>query len=135
MTKPYSIGLDIGKYLKFKPWGATKLANGAGAALAAIGLLIELHDSYEQKQKEIEFQNGIAEMVTNFEKQREEIINLINGENFVTIFFPVYIDLKNKLQGINQDIISMNETQNSFNHWVEMGEVIDVEFEDIKQLE
>ena len=135
VTGAKTIGLDIGKYLKFKPWGATKLANGAGAALAAIGLLIELHDSYEQKQKEIEFQNGIAEMVTNFEKQREEIINLINGENFVTIFFPVYIDLKNKLQGINQDIISMNETQNSFNHWVEMGEVIDVEFEDIKQLE
>jgi len=36
-----TIGLDIGKYLKFKPWGATKLANGAGAALAVIGLAIE----------------------------------------------------------------------------------------------
>ena len=29
----------------------------------------------------------------------------------------------------------MNETQQSFNKWVEMGGIIDVEFEDIKQLE
>jgi len=132
VTGAKTIGLDIGKYLKFKPWGATKFANGAGAALAVIGLAIELWDSYEQNKKEMEFHKAIAQMVTDFEKQREEIINLINGENFISNFFPVYLDLQNKLQGINQDIMSMNETQQAFSKWVEMGEIIDVEFEDIK---
>lgn len=127
-----TIGLDIGKYLKFKPWGATKLANGAGAALAVIGLAMEGWDSYEQKQKEIEFQKAISDMVTNFEKQRTEILNLINGEDFISNFFPVYVDLQNKLQDINQDILSMHETQKSFSKWVEMGEIIDVEFEEVK---
>lgn len=126
-----TIGLDIGKYLKFKPWGATKLANGAGAALAIIGLAMEAWDSYEQKQKEIEFQKAISEMVENFEKQRSEILNLINGEDFISNFFPIYLDLQNKLQHINNDIISMEENQQSFSKWVEMGEIIDVEFEDI----
>ncbi len=126
-----TIGLDIGKYLKFKPWGATKLANGAGAALAIIGLAMEVWDSYEQKQKEIEFQKAISEMVENFEKQRSEILNLINGEDFISNFFPIYLDLQNKLQHINNDIISMEENQQSFSKWVEMGEIIDVEFEDI----
>lgn len=130
-----TIGLDIGKYLKFKPWGATKLANGAGAALAVIGLAIEAWDSYEQKQKEIEFQNAITEMVDNFEKQRSEILHLINGEGFISNFFPNYLDLENTLQQINNDIESMNETQQLFSKWVEMGEIIDVEFEDIKQVE
>ena len=135
VTGAKTIGLDIGKYLKFKPWGATKLANGAGAALAAIGLAMELWDSYEQKQKEIEFQKAISDMVINFEKQRKEILDLINGEDFISKFFPTYIELRNKSQNINLDILSMNETQQSFNKWVEMGEIIDVEFEDIKQLE
>ena len=74
-------------------------------------------------------------MVANFEKQRKEILDLINGEDFISKFFPTYIELRNKSQNINLDILSMNETQQSFNKWVEMGEIIDVEFEDIKQLE
>ena len=144
-----TIGLDIGKYLKFKPWGATKFANGAGATLAALGLAMELWDSYDQAQKEKEFHELIHGkhqdkenrnkddfgMVENFEKQRKEILDLINGEDFIANFFPVYLNLQNKLQGINQDIKSMNETQHSFNKWVEMGEIIDVEFGDLKQLE
>jgi len=134
VTGAKTIGLDIGKYLKFKPWGATKLANGAGAALAVVGLAIEAWDSYEQQKKEKEFKEAIDKMVDNFEKQRKEIINMINGEDFVTNFFPVYGDLRNKLQDINQDIIVMKETQDSFQEWVEMGEVIDVEFENVKKI-
>lgn len=135
VTGAKTIGLDIGKYLKFKPWGATKLANGAGAALAAIGLVMELWDSYEQKQKEIEFQKSIIDMVNNFEKQRNELIDLINSENFISNFFPTYLDLQNKLLSINNDIELMQETRLSFSKWVEYGEIIDVEFEDIKQIE
>lgn len=129
-----TIGLDIGQYLKFKPWGATKFANGVGAGLAVLGLLLEAWDSYEQKKKEIEFQKAILDMVSNLEKQRKEILDLINGENFILIFFPTYLDLRNKLQNINQDILSMQETRQQFSKWLEMGEIIDVEFEDVKRI-
>lgn len=135
VTGAKTIGLDIGKYLKFKPWGATKLANGANAALAVIGLAIEIWDSYEQQQKENEFQNAIYEMVVNFETQRSEILNLINGEDFISNFFSIYLDLQNKLQNINNDIVSMQQTKQSFSEWVEMGAIIDVEFEDAKEIE
>jgi GTPase SAR1 family protein len=128
------IGLDIGKYLKFKPWGATKLAKGASALLAVFGLIIEFRDSYEQNQKEAEFKKAVSEMVENFEKQRSEILDLINSENFVANFFPMYVELQTQLKQINNDITSMQETRQSFSDWVEMGEVIDVEFEEIKQL-
>lgn len=130
-----TIGLDIGKYLKFKPWGATKLANGANAALAAMGLAIELWDSYEQQEKEKEFKKTIAKMVNHFEEQRKEIVNLINGEDFISNFFSKYKDLQHQLEQINKDISSMHEHQQQFNSWVEMGEVIDVEFKEIKKIE
>jgi GTP-binding protein EngB required for normal cell division len=134
ITGTKTLGLDIGKYLKFKPWGATKLANGANAALAFIGLAIELWDSYEQRQKEIEFQRAVEKMVIDFEKQRSEILILINGENFISDFFPTYIKLQSESQQINKDIASMEETRQQFSKWLEMGEIIDVEFEDIKKI-
>lgn len=133
VTGAKTLGLDIGKYLKFKPWGATKFANGANVAFATIGIAIELWDSYKQKQKEIEFKKAICDMVTKFKGQKKDLITLINGEDFTTKFFPVYLDLQNKFKDINQDVASMKETQQSFKKWVEMGEIIDVEFEDIKR--
>jgi len=126
------VGLDISKYLKFKPWGATKLANGANAVLAIIGLGFELWDSYEQAKKESEFKKAITEMTKNFEEQRKEMIGLINGDDFNEKFFPSYVNLQNKLQTIQDDIAKMHEQQKLFENWVEMGEIIDVEFSEIK---
>lgn len=134
LTGIKAIGLDIGKYLKFKPWGATKLANGANTAFAFLGLAIELWDSYDKTQKEIEFQKAINELVINFEKQRSEIISFINGEDFILNFFPTYIKLENEANQINQDIVCMQEIKQQFSDWVKMGEIIDVEFEDVKRI-
>jgi len=39
------VGMDIGKLLKFKPWGAVKFAKGLGATLAVLGLALEVWDS------------------------------------------------------------------------------------------
>ncbi|MDD4855549.1 MAG: 50S ribosome-binding GTPase [Sulfuricurvum sp.] len=149
VTGAKTLGLDLSKYLKFKPWGATKLANGVSGAIAFIGLALEVWDSYDNHQKEKAFQefiNGKNKekggnrtdddfgMIENFEKQRKEILETINGNEFISNFFPTYIDLQNKLQSIQNDIIEMNKQQKAFKEWVEMGEVIDVEFSEIKQL-
>ena len=127
-----TIGLDISKYLKFKPWGATKFANGASAALAFIGLALEAWDSYEQQQKEKEFNEAVSDIVSNFEKQRAEIIELIDSDEFISNFFPSYVKLQENHQKINEDISNMHESQQKFNEWVKMGEVIDIEFSEIK---
>lgn len=133
-----TIGFDISKYLKFKPWGATKFASGAGVALSVISLFIEAWDSYDKYQQEKEFKEliygknrdkenreekdfGIKE---NFEKQKKEIIDLINSENFISRFFPNYINLKNELNEMNKDISKMNETKELFGKWFEKGNEI-----------
>lgn len=129
-----TLGLDLSKYLKFKPWGATELANRAAGFLAVLGLGLELWDSYEKAEQEKKFRNAIADMIKNFEDQKKEISEMINGGEFITNFFPSYVDLQNKLQSIQIDISEMDKQQLLFKNWVEMGEIIDVEFSEIKKL-
>jgi hypothetical protein len=133
-----TIGVDISKYLKFKPWGATKFASGAGVAFSAISLLLEAWETYEKHQKEKEFREliygknkdskdreekdfGIKE---NFEKQRKEIVDLINSEDFISKFFTNYLNLKNELNEMKNDISKKDETKKLFSKWFEKGDEI-----------
>jgi hypothetical protein len=50
-----TIGVDLGGMLKFKSWGAVKLANGLNGALAILGIAFEVWDSYAKFQRERAF--------------------------------------------------------------------------------
>lgn len=134
VTGAKTLGLDLSKYLKFKPWGATKLVNGVSVAIAIVGLGLEFWDSWDKAKKETEFREAIKKMVGNFEEQRKEILEKINGSEFIVNFFPTYINLQNKLQSIQNDIAEMGKQQKMFKEWVDMGEIIDIEFEEVKSI-
>lgn len=125
-------GVDLSNILKFKPWGATKFASGANVLISIIGLGIEIWDSYKKQERENKFKNVICDMVDNFQKQRKEIMDLINSDNFIDIFFPDYIKLALNLEEIEKDIQVMKETQANFKKWLDVGETIDAEFEVIR---
>ena len=132
MSTAKFIGVDLSKILKFKPWGATKFAAGANVLISVIGLGIEIWDSIQKQERESKFRIAISDMVDSFEKQRKEILDLINGDNFVDVFFPDYIKLVSNLKEIEKDIETMKETQANFKKWLDVGETIDAEFEVIK---
>ncbi len=123
-----SVGVDLGKYLKFKPWGATKFAKGANGALAAVGLAFELWDSWEEHKRQTEFQNAIAKMVSNFEKQREELLTLINSVQFKEMFFGNYIELRQQVVEVGQMLNQRREIQQKFQAWKSEAEAIKVDF-------
>lgn len=125
-------GVDLSNILKFKPWGATKFASRANVLISIIGLGIEIWDSYKKQERENKFKNVICDMVDNFQKQRKEIMDLINSDNFIDIFFPDYIKLALNLEEIEKDIQVMKETQANFKKWLDVGETIDAEFEVIR---
>src|SRR5699024_1146667 len=56
---------------KFKPWGAIKVADGLNKGIpfvgAALGIGIELWDSYSDRKKQKEFKKVIQKTVSNFE--------------------------------------------------------------------
>jgi GTP-binding protein EngB required for normal cell division len=122
------IGIDLSKMLKFKPWGATNLAKGLNGALAAAGLAFELWDTWQEAKKNEEFRAAILKMKENFEQQREELISLINSENFVDQFFPSYMDLRINFEDVTQGIAERKTQQAKFHEWRKNGENIDVEF-------
>ncbi|MCS0033252.1 50S ribosome-binding GTPase, partial [Vibrio parahaemolyticus] len=82
------VGLDLASLLKFKPWGAVNLAKGINGALVVVGIALEAWNSYSEHKKQKEFEDSVKSMVENFEKQREELLRLINADNFIDQFFP-----------------------------------------------
>ncbi|MDF4913039.1 50S ribosome-binding GTPase [Vibrio parahaemolyticus] len=123
-----SVGVDLGKYLKFKPWGATKFAKGANGALAAVGLAFELWDSWEEHKRQTEFQNAITKMVSNFEKQREELCTLINSVQFKEMFFGNYIELRQQVVEVEKMLNQSRESQQMFHAWKTEAEAIREDF-------
>ncbi|GAA8377885.1 hypothetical protein Hpkin27_14450 [Helicobacter pylori] len=80
-------GIDLA--LKFKPWGAVKLASNLNKALPLIGLAFEAWDSYNKYQKQQELEKTKREMESHFNNQEQEILALINDETrFKQNMFP-----------------------------------------------
>ncbi len=126
-------GIDLA--LKFKPWGAVKLASNLNKALPLIGLAFEAWDSYNKHQKQQEFEKAKEEMKSNFENQKKEILALINDETrFKQTCFPAIFELERSFQELEESIKKTQEFSEGLEKWIKTGEhfikgedVIDVE--------
>lgn len=125
------IGLDLAKMLKFKPWGATNLANGLNGLFAALGLAIEAWDSWQKAERQEQFGKAITKMVNNFETQRDELLALINDEDFVSRFFSDYVELQADVSEITQQVDKQRAQSARFHNWRTQGESLSVEFREL----
>jgi GTP-binding protein EngB required for normal cell division len=121
-------GKDLGKLLKFKPWGAVKLASRLNLAAATLGVLVEGWEAYQGYSKAEKFASAIKEMVGDFENQRRSLIEMTNSADFSSQFFPEYDVLQSNLQGIAAEVITLQERRKHFKAWCQEGEIIDAEF-------
>lgn len=96
-------GIDLA--LKFKPWGAVKLASNLNKALPLIGLVIEGVDSLIKYKKQQEFEKAKEKMKSDFDGQKQEILDLINDETrFKQTCFLSALELEKSLQEIKEAI-------------------------------
>ncbi len=115
------VGLDLA--FKFKPWGAIKLAGNLNKALPLIGIAFEAWDSWNKYQKEQEFEEAKKEMVSNFDNQKKEILDLINDETrFKQTCFPSALELEKSFQEIEEKIKKTQECDQEFEKWIQTGE-------------
>lgn len=121
------IGLDIGKYLKFKPYGAMNLAKGVTGALAVLGVALELWDSYQQAKREEEFQKGIAQLVRNFEEQRQEMLAALSSSDFIENSCSNFKALQQTVSDIDAKLESCSSLLQKFKAWKESGARIEVQ--------
>ncbi len=130
VTVAQTIGIDIGKMLNFKPWGAVNLSKGINGALAFVGVALEVWDTMEQMKREKAFQDSKVQMVSNFNQQRKELSELVNSPQFLERFFPDYLELQTSFSDLNNKVIEGRQMLHKFNEWKHFGEVIDVEFKE-----
>lgn len=115
------VGIDLA--LKFKPWGAVKLAGNLNKALPLIGLAFEAWDSYNKYQKEQKFEKAKGEMKSNFEEAKEQMIEFINDETkFKQTCFPNALELEKSFQEIEEKIKKTQECDQEFEKWIQTGE-------------
>ncbi len=115
------VGIDLA--LKFKPWGAVKLAGSINKGLPLIGIAFEAWDSYNKYQKEQEFEKAKKEMVSNFDNQKKEILDFINDETkFKQTCFPNALELEKSFQEIEEKIKKTQECDQGLEKWIQTGE-------------
>ncbi|WQW22797.1 50S ribosome-binding GTPase [Helicobacter pylori] len=115
------VGIDLA--LKFKPWGAVNLAGSINKGLPLIGLVIEVWDSWEESQKIEKLEKAKREMESDFNNQKQEILDLINDETrFKQTCFPMALELEKSFQEIEEKIKKMQECGQEFEKWIQTGE-------------
>ncbi|WRB08255.1 50S ribosome-binding GTPase [Helicobacter pylori] len=114
-------GVDLA--LKFKPWGAVRLASNLNKALPLIGLAFEAWDSYNKYQKQQEFEEAKEEMKSNFDGQKQEILALINDETrFKQTCFPMALKLEECIQACEENVKKTQECAQGLEKWIQTGE-------------
>ncbi len=127
------VGIDLA--FKFKPWGAVKLASNLNKALPFIGFAFEAWDSWNRYQKEQELEKAKKEMVSNFDNQKKEILDLINDETrFKQKCFPSALELEKSLQEFKEAIEKMQACDQEFEKWIKAGEDL-IKGEDFTEVE
>lgn len=115
------VGIDLA--LKFKPWGAVRLASNLNKALPLIGIAFEAWDSYNKYQKQQEFEKAKEEMKSNFDEQKQEILDLINDETkFKQTCFPSVFELEKCIQACEESVKKTQECDQEFEKWIQTGE-------------
>ncbi len=124
------VGVDL--VLKFKPWGAVKLAGNLNKALPLIGIAFEAWDSYNKYQQQEKFEKAKEEIKSHFDGQEKEILALINDETkFKQTCFPNALELEKCIQACEESVKKTQECDQEFEKWIQTGEdFIEVEPEE-----
>ncbi|MFP6286603.1 LeoA/HP0731 family dynamin-like GTPase [Helicobacter pylori] len=127
------VGIDLA--LKFKPWGAVNLAGNINKGLPFIGLAFEVWDSWKESQKIEKLEKAKEEMKSNFDGQKQEILDLINDETrFKQTCFPMALKLEECIQACEENVKKTQECAQGLEKWIQTGEdfIKDEDFIDVE---
>ncbi|MGL2616525.1 LeoA/HP0731 family dynamin-like GTPase [Helicobacter pylori] len=115
------VGIDLA--LKFKPWGAVNLAGNLNKGLPLIGIAFEVWDSWKESQKIEKLEKAKREMESDFNNQKQEILDLINDETrFKQTCFPSVFELEKCIQECEENVKKTQECAQGLEKWIQAGE-------------
>lgn len=121
------VGLDFSKYLKFKPWGATKFARGANGFLSILAIGLELHAMYKDSQREKEFIDARESIVDNLRNQQKMLLDKINAPNLREEYFPQISELGENLSILKNNIEKQTKISRDLQEWEDRGKELAVQ--------
>ncbi|EJB62105.1 hypothetical protein HPHPH41_0807 [Helicobacter pylori Hp H-41] len=99
------------------------MAGNLNKALPLIGLAFEAWDSYNKYQKQQEFEKAKEEMKSDFDGQKQEILDLINDETrFKQTCFPSVFELEKCIQACEENVKKTQECAQGLEKWIQTGE-------------
>ena len=119
--------------LKFKPWGAVKLAKGLNGALAVAGIAFEAWDSWKDAERIKEFEKGKQSLIEDLEEQRRELLEKVNSSDFSIQFFPGFAELQQQIAKLSEELGKTEKQRKVFAQWRSNAEAIDAEFKILKE--
>lgn len=119
---------NFAESLKFKPWGAVKLADKLNGAFAFLGLAMEGLDSYQQLKQQEEFEKAREQLKEDLGKQQKEILDLVSSNAFISMFFQSYFDLERAFGALQAEKEQQEERSKRFAEWKAQGDIIEGEF-------
>jgi small GTP-binding protein len=126
------------KGLKFKPWGAIKLAKRIGTAAAALGVAIDgwnLYKKYKDSKKLDEIKKDLKDALNNCFK---EVFSKFDDEaSYYKNFAPSYIEMskaikerENQISDLEANIKSLDKYKEKFQKWYG-SDIEDAIFEEV----
>jgi len=121
------------KNIKFKPWGAVKLAtkitNGIAIFGCVLGIGLDVLDSYNEEKENKIVEQAKQEMISNFERQRKEYIDILNDDDlFYDQFFPSYREKSEYVNNLKNTVNDNFAYFSKFKDWKNEAESIDADF-------
>lgn len=114
------VGADLGKILKFKPWGAVNFANKINGVLAIAGSLLEIFELYKERKEMEKFNKELEDMANKFRDCQKQMLELLN-DDFEEKFFQNYVELTKTISQLDNEIKLMEDKWNRLNNWYEKG--------------
>ena len=105
------VGLDISKYPQVQTPGCHQTGERSRQRGGVSGHSTEVWDSYKEQERQAQFAKVIEGMISNFQEQSKEVIQLIDASDFADRFFPAFVTLKQQLSSIDREMVALHERQ------------------------
>lgn len=114
--------------LKFKPYGAIKLARAANGALAGIGVAVELWSMWQDAQKRQQFEKDRQAIVDDLESQRSGLLAQIDAPDFLPTYFPQIGEMQALFEAFAAAFAAASERHRRMRDWAREAEDLHVRF-------
>ena len=111
----------LGVGIKFKPWGAVKLASKANFVLVAAQPVIEGALMIKNWLDEKKFQETRTEIVVALREQQDELTKILKAQDFIEVYFPQLVQMQALFEKIRQAAEEARGYAEDIRQWAENG--------------